>query len=268
MTSEAATKPPLAVVTGASSGFGEAFARRLAKDGYDLVLVARRKGRLEALAAELAAAHGTNAEPFVADLSDDAQIARVEERVRREPVDLLINNAGFLEPADFAEGDVDRWDALVHVRLVSMVRLTHAALAPMLARRRGAVINMASIGAFVPLPRNAVYCGVKRFVVAFTESLSIELHGTGVRVQALCPGWTQTDLLDDSELDTSHIPRSWRSEPEDVVDASLRALKRGKLIVIPGWRNKLLVFGTAIAYRPFLRWFTRAFRFNQADAKS
>lgn len=247
---------------------GEAFARRLAQDGYDLVLVARRKDRLDALAAELAAAHGVRSEVLVADLSVDAEIARVQAYLRDHPVDFLLNNAGFLAPAEFAAGDVGRWDALVHVRLLTMVRLTHAALGPMLARKRGAVVNMSSIGAFMPIPRNAVYCGVKRFIVAFTETLSIELHGTGVRVQALCPGWTQTELLEDPALDTSRIPKSWRSTPVEIAEASIKALKRGKLVVIPGWRNKLLVFLVMTAYRPVLRWIMRKMKFNQAGASA
>ena len=258
----------VALVTGASSGLGEAFARRLAKDGWDLVLVARRKPMLEAIAAELKAAHGTNAEVLPADLADDAQVAAVEERIRRSPVDMLVNNAGILLVKNFAAGDLKVWDALVRVRCVATVRLTHAALQSMLARKSGAIINMASIGAFMPLPQNAVYAAVKRFILAFTESLSLELHGTGVRIQVLCPGWVETEMIADPGMDTSHIPKSWRSKPEAVVDASLKALERGKLIVVPGWRNKLLIFSVLTAYRPMLRWLMRKVKFNQATAKA
>lgn len=254
----------VALVTGASSGLGEAFARRLAKDGYDLVLVARRKERLDAIAADLKAAHGTNVEVLVADLSDDAQLAKVEERVRRAPVDMLVNNAGFMVAKDFAAGDVNVWDSLVRVRCLSTVRLTHAALGPMLERRRGDIINMASIAVYLPLPQHVVYSAVKRFILAFTESLSLEIHGSGVRIQALCPGWVETDLIADPAMDTSNISKSWRSQPDKVVDASLKALKRGKLIVVPGWRNKFLVFSVLTAYRPVLRWMMRKGKFNQA----
>ncbi len=258
---------PLAVVTGASSGIGEAFARRLAREGYDLMLVARRKDRLDALAAELRAVHGAGVEIAVADLANDEQIAVLAERLCWTPVDLLVNNAGFMLPKTFAEAEAGPWDTMVRLQCLATVRLTHAVIGGMLKRNHGGVINVASTASFVPIPRNAVYSAVKRFLVVFSEGLSQELHGTGVRVQALCPGWTQTELVDKPEVDTSHISKGWWSKPEDVVDASLAGLRRGKLIVIPGWRNRLMIFAVAITYRPLLRWMVRRFKKNQVEMK-
>jgi len=259
----AAPARPLAVVTGASSGLGHAFARRLAKDGYDLVLVARRQNRLEALAAEVKSAHGTTSQVIVTDLSEDKQLDALAEKLRGMPVALLVNNAGFQLPERFAEADWRLWDSLVRVQCLATVRLAHAVLGGMMARRSGALVNVASIAAFLPIPNSVIYSTVKRFLVTFSEGLLQEVHGTGVKVQALCPGWTRTEIVDPATVDTSHITKGWWSEPEDVVDASLRGLKRGKFVVIPGWRNRLMVFGANITVRPLLRWVTRTFRKNQ-----
>ena len=259
---------PLALITGASSGIGEAFARRLARDGYDLILVARRRSRLEALADELREGQGGAVEVIGADLTDDAQLRVVEERVRwAGELAMLINNAGFMTPKLFAHAEAETWDAMVRLHVAATVRLTRAALPGMIARGAGDIINVASVAAFVPMQRNVMYTATKRFLVCFTEGLLQETAGTGVRLQALCPGWTRTELLDQDRVDTSHVGKRWWSAVEHVVDASLRALKRRRLVVIPGWRNRMFIGLSNFTFRPLLRWMLRRNRMNQVTMK-
>jgi short-subunit dehydrogenase len=257
---------PLALITGASSGIGKGFAVRLAAEGYDLVLAARRVERMQAIARELCEIHGVEVEVMRADLADDVQLAAVEERLRLEPrLAMLVNNAGFMTPLRFADAPVDTWDGMTRVHMLATVRLSHAALTGMLARGRGDLINVASIAAFVPMPRNVMYTATKRFLVSFTEGLFQETVGTGVRVQALCPGWTRTEIVADERIDTSRIG-NW-STVDDVVDASLRGLRRRKLVVIPGWYSRLLVMLTHLTWRPLLRWIIRRTRTQQVTMK-
>ena len=246
---------PLALITGASSGLGEGFARRLARDGSDLVLVARREDRLRGLADELRTRHGVDVEVLCADLTDPARLALVEERIRSTDLDLLVNNAGFMTPRNFVDEHVDTWDAMVRLHALASVRLARAALPGMIRRGRGDLINVASVAAFVPMRRNILYTATKMLLVAFSEGLSQELHGTGVRVQVLCPGWTRTELVDDPLVDTSAV--GWWDEVDDVVDYALKSLERGRLVCIPGWRNRWLVRLCGITWRPILRWMLR-----------
>ncbi len=233
-----------AMVTGASSGIGEVYARRLAAGGHDLLLTARRAERLEALARELEAEHGVAVEVFPADLADADSLRRLEERVAGGPaLALLINNAGFGVPGLVADVDPDRQEAMIDVHLVATVRLCRAALPAMVRAGGGAVINVSSVAAFLPTPRGAVYSATKAFLNLFTEALDAELAGTGVRVQALCPGFTHTGFHDTPEydFDRSSVPRWLWMSSEQVVDISLSALQRRRVVVITGWRNRLLV---------------------------
>jgi short-subunit dehydrogenase len=231
-----------ALITGASSGIGEAFARRLAADGCHLILVARRKDRLEAVAAELADAHSVAVRVVQADLIDPDGLSAVEAVVRETPgLDLLVNNAGMAVPKRFGDVEVDVWDRMTRLHTLATIRLTHAALPKMIERDRGAVINVSSIGGFMPVPRNVVYSSTKAFITTFTEGLHLELGDSGVRMQSLCPGWTRTEMVDDPEIDTSRVPEKMWMTPEEVVSHSLRDLERGRVISIPGWRNRLLL---------------------------
>jgi hypothetical protein len=259
---------PVALVTGASSGIGESFARRLARDGYDLVLVARRKDRLDALAEDLRKSSDAVVTVLQADLADPGELKLVEEKIRStDRLERLINNAGFMRPDRFLKTDAEVWDEMIRLHVLATTRLTHAALPQMVSRGRGGVINVASIAAFFPVSGNVVYSATKEFLNMFTEGLFQELHGTGVRVQALCPGWTRTELVASADVDTSRIhPGGWM-EPEDVVDYSLRCLERGKLICIPGWRNRLMVWTVRWSIRPLVRWMLRNFRTNQVTMK-
>jgi uncharacterized protein len=235
---------PLALITGASAGIGATFARTLASRGYSLILVARRRDRLEKLAAELG-----SAEVLVADLTDAAQLKRVEDRVRAAPsIDLLVNNAGFGISGRFWDSDVDAQEKMHQLHIVATMRLTHAALAVMAPRNSGAVINVSSVAAFVASPGSVTYAATKCWMNRFTEGLHMELGrmGSPVRIQALCPGFTRSEFHDVAGIDPATIPSSLWTTAEDVVAASLAGLERNQLFVIPGWRYKLLVRALAV----------------------
>ena len=235
---------PLAVVTGASAGIGAAYARRLAAEGFDLVLVARRKDRLEALASELRSRHGVEVEVLPADLTKDAELKAVEDRIARaENLEFLLNNAGFGAGGWFYKTPVDSHDAMHRLHVMATLRLSHAALRRMTARGRGAVVNVSSVAAFVTRPGTTSYYATKAWINCFTEGLYLELKTarSPVRVQALCPGYTLTEFHDVMGFDRKLVPASLWMSAEEVVEASLRGLARGRLIVVPGWRYKLVV---------------------------
>ena len=231
------------MITGASSGIGATFARALAARGYDLVLVARRKERLEALAAELAASHGARAEVLEADLTVDAERLRVEERIAgAENLDLLVNNAGFGTMGRFWEADLDGQDQMHRLHVLTTVRLMHAALAAMTRRDRGAVINVSSVAGFVQ-GSSTSYSSTKCWMNCFTEGIYLELKSVGskVKVQALCPGFTETEFHDVAKIRRESIAKRLWMRAEDVVNASLEGLERDQLFVVPGWIYKLIV---------------------------
>jgi len=235
---------PTALITGASSGMGAEFGRQLAAKGYDLVLVARRQERLAALAAEVKQRHASSAEVMPADLSQLADIERVAAHIAgRGPLDLLVNNAGFGTGGLFAEADIGRQLDMITVHVTASVRLTRAALPAMIARRRGAIINVASLVAFMPALRaNVTYTASKTYLAIFSEALQVELAGSGVRVQALCPGLTHTEFHSGPEFanfEAARLPGFMWTSAEEVVACSLRELVHGRVVVIPGWQNRL-----------------------------
>ncbi len=228
-----------ALVTGASAGLGAEFARQLAAGGSSLVLVARRRERLEALAAELRDRHGVSVEVLAADLSGREGVDRVADRIAGlETLDLLVNNAGAGSPGPFSRTDVESYLSMIQVQAAAPVRLARAALDGMVLRRRGWIINVASVAAFSPLS-GPVYSAVKAFLVGFSVNLQYELAGTGVRMQALCPGLTHTEFHGVIKMDKSRIPGFMWMDARDVVRTSLRGLGRRKVICIPGWKNRL-----------------------------
>ncbi len=233
-----------ALITGASSGIGAVFAKKLAERRYNLLLVARREKRLAALAAELEQDYPITAEILVADLTVPEELASVEKQVAQlEKLLLLVNNAGFGTTGKFATIDVGKQVDMIYVHLVASVRLSRAALPGMIARAQGAIINVSSLAGFIPMPDNVTYCATKAYLNSFSQSLQIELAGTGVQVQALCPGFTYTEFHDTPEYkgyDRSRIPKLLWMSAEEVVESSLRALKHGKVIHIPGWQNRFL----------------------------
>jgi short-subunit dehydrogenase len=234
-----ATSRPRALITGASSGIGEAFARQLAKRGHDLVLVARRRERMEKLAAELSEAHGVEAEVVEADLAEDSAVATVEERLRRGDIDLLVNDAGFGTRGEFAGLPLARELEELDVNVRALMRLTHAALGPMVEHGRGAVINVASTGAFQPVPYMATYAATKAFVLHFSEALHEEVKGKGVTVTCLCPGAVRTDFQKVAGVDEGSL-RAWKN-PDDVVRSALKAMASRRAITVPGAVNVSLV---------------------------
>ncbi len=242
-----------ALVTGASAGIGEAFARALAAERYDLVLVARRRERLETLAKELAERHHVAATVEAVDLAEEAELAGLAERVAADPPDLLVNNAGFGSMGRFAELDVERELEQIRLNVLALVRLTRAALPGMLERGRGSVVNVSSLAGESAGPFSATYAATKAYVTSFSESLHEELRGTGVCVQALLPGFTRTEFQEVAGVDPGIVPAfAWMS-PAQVVAASLAALRRGDAICIPGLGNRLLGGLTGLAPRGLAR---------------
>jgi len=231
----------VALVTGASSGLGEVFARKLAARGYDLILVARRADRLHAIASELP----VHVDVLAADLATEAGVAAVAQAIRDCPgLELLVNNAGFGSLKRFWEADLAGQEHMYLVHVMATVRLTHAALNAMVSRSRGGVINVSSVAGFGQSEGNVSYCSTKAWMTSFSLGLDIELRGAGspVRVQALCPGFTVTEFHHTLGVDRATIPRFLWLTSDFVVDASLNALDRGKALVIPDWKYKIAVF--------------------------
>lgn len=246
----------LALITGASSGIGAAFAAALAQRKCDLILVARRLDRLEELARLLAQSEGVKVEPLAADLTLDRDLALVEERIAAAPnLELLVNNAGFGSRGEFYETDLAGQDQMHRLHVLAPMRLTHAALSGMLARGKGGIINVSSVAGFWQAPGNVSYCATKCWMNSFTEGLAMELAGAGsaVKVQALCPGYTRSEFHDTAGLNREHIGKSLWMSAEEVVAESLRGLDEGKLFVIPGWRYKAATFLLKHAPRGILR---------------
>ncbi|MFF0811430.1 SDR family NAD(P)-dependent oxidoreductase [Streptomyces albogriseolus] len=236
--------PGTAVVTGASSGIGWEYATRLAARGWGLVLVARRAERLDVLAKEALKEGAAGVETLVADLGSPEDLSRVVERAAGDDIDLVVNNAGINGYGPFAEVDAGLLTRVLNVNVVALTALTRAAVPGMLARGRGAVINVASLLAFAgdlppdPLPRRAVYAGSKGYAVAFTRTLAAELAGTPLRVQVVCPGLTATEF----HLGAGDAPVSGERRVHDeggmpavdVVTASLAGLEAGEVVCVPG----------------------------------
>jgi short-subunit dehydrogenase len=224
-----------AMVTGASSGIGLAFAERLAADGYDLIVVARRGDRLRRLAEQLARQFGTQVEVVVADLTQPADLQALEQAIASDSaLEVLVNNAGVLDPTPVAQLDLAVYEAVVRLHIVTVVCLTRAALPGLLARGRGSIINVASEAAFVahPEPWLTTYAATKAYVVTFTQGLHEELRGTGVRVQALCPGLVPSEIFARAGMEQAF------SDPcvmtaADLVDASLAGLQLGEVVCLP-----------------------------------
>ena len=231
----------LALVTGASAGIGRAFAERLARDAWDLVVVARRRERLDELATRLSDVHGRQIDVLQADLTQPDGVRAVEERIAKEPtLELLVNNAGFGTAGPFAELDRDAEEEEIRLNVLALVRLTHAALAAFRSRGHGSVVNVSSLAGFQPATYNATYGATKAFVNSFTQAVAEELRGTGLKLQLLCPGFTRTEFQEVAGVPTDRIPGFAWMTPEAVVEASIEGLRRGDLIVIPGRGNKVL----------------------------
>lgn len=245
---------PTALITGATSGIGAAFVRRLARDRHDLVLVARDKERLDSTAAA-ARTTGVAVAVLPADLSLAAERDRVAARLADPdvaPVDLLVNNAGFTTPGTFLDATPADLLRQLEVNVAAVLALTRAALPGMVDRGRGAVVNVASVAGLLP-GRGAVYGADKAWVTAFTEGLAPSMHGTGVRLTALCPGFVRTEFHERAGIDVGARRGPLWLDADRVVDACLADLARGKVVSVPSLPYKAIVAVTDVLPRAVVR---------------
>jgi short-subunit dehydrogenase len=225
---------PVAVITGASAGIGAVYADRLASRGYDLILVARRAERLEALTARLGAGYGTQVQVVKADLTKDADVTRVEEVIKTSPaITLLVNNAGNSTLAPLAKTSEQDAAAMVALNVTALTRLTHAILPAFLSRNEGAIINVASVLSFHAMPISAIYSGTKGYVMNFSRGLQKELAETNVRLQLVFPASTATELWDLSGVPLASLNPATLMSSEDLVDAALAGFDKGESITLP-----------------------------------
>jgi uncharacterized protein len=232
----------LALVTGASAGIGREFCEQLAARGYDLLVVARDRARLEALAGELDTRYRVKVEPLAADLSREEEMRRVVQRIVGAEPTLLVNNAGFGTTGMLAQADPERQAEMVRLHTLAPLRLTMAALPSLLRRNAGGVINVSSVAGFAITPGSVTYSATKAFLTAWTEGLAAELRGRGVRVQALCPGFTHSEFHQRMGTRAGRAPGFMWLTARQVVSTSLRALDRnGPTVCIPGWHYRLIV---------------------------
>jgi short-subunit dehydrogenase len=223
-----------ALITGASTGIGAIYADRLAKRGYDLILVARNRERLDSLATRLAGETGRAIEIVTADLSDKADLGRIETLLRTDPrITMLVNNAGVAAIAPLLDSDVEKMDDMITLNVRALTRLTYAVAPGLVARGGGTIVNIASVVAIAPEALNGVYGASKAYVLALSQSLHKELAGQGVRIQAVLPGATATDLWAKAGRPVEHLPSEIVMSTGDMVDAALAGLDQGELVTIP-----------------------------------
>jgi len=243
---------PYALVTGPTAGIGAAFARLLAREGYDLVLVARDEARLAAMATELQTSVRAEVETLAADLSTADGIHRTEARLRDEtrPIEVLVNNAGFSLRAAFLSSGIDDEQRLLDVLVTAPMRFTHAVLPSMVARGRGYVINVGSTAAFIPANS---YSAAKSYLTVFSESLSEQLRGTGVKVTVVAPGYTHTEFHERAGMDMAAVPELFWLDPADVALQAWVDVRRGRPLSVPSWQYRTLAFLARYGPRPVVR---------------
>jgi len=234
--------PGVALITGASSGIGAAYARSFSAQGFDTILVARRKERLDNLAKELGQQTNNEVNVLVADLSKLEEIKNVVEKIKElNKLDVLVNNAGFGSGGYFEKLPLDAINDMLFVHNFAPVHFSRAALPGMIKRNRGVIINVSSMAAFMIRPQSVMYCSTKVFLKKFSEVLQTELHDTNVKVQALCPGYTHSEIFKGKymkNLDSSIIPEEYWMSADEVVDLSLNALHSEDVVFIPGEANQ------------------------------
>ena len=233
-----------AVITGATSGIGAAYAKRLAQDGYDLIITGRKKEIIQKLADDISKKHGVKVNVIIAELSNDIDFQKLADAVKAsEDIEILINNAGYSGYAQhFDEVDIAEHEKMVKVHQVVPMRLVSLIVPGMIKRRKGAIINVSSTGAFLYIPSASVYCATKAFVKMYSQCLYLELKDKGIKVQALCPGFTDTNFA--KEYYPKEMLEKFKSiktmSPEKVVEYSLTCLKKNKSVCIPSLSNKMM----------------------------
>lgn len=237
--------PGKAVITGASAGIGLSFAKKLAAYGFDLVLIARRKERLQEIATQLESEYSIQCDIIQADLAIVENIEKVAENIKQiSNLDILINNAGFATVGYFADVPIEKDMRMFHVHMIASIQFTYTALQIMRKRKQGAIINVSSLGAFVLTPGNVLYDATKSFLNTFSENLRLEVQDMGIKIQALCPGFVSTEFHEIGDLqnfDRKAVPDSLWMSPDRVVSLSLNALgKSRKTIFIPGRKHRFL----------------------------
>jgi short-subunit dehydrogenase len=227
-----------ALITGASRGIGAVYADRLAKRGYDLILVARSEAPLKALSERLARETGRSVTALPADLNDKADLAKVEAVLRDDPsISMLVNNAGIASVAPLLNADVDKMEDMIGLNVTALTRLAYAAAPAFVARGAGTIINIASVVGISPETLNGVYGATKAYVIALSHSLQHELADKGIRIQAVLPASTATDLWEIAGLPHRNLPASIVMSPEDMVDAALIGLDQGELVTLPSLQD-------------------------------
>jgi short-subunit dehydrogenase len=242
-----------ALITGATAGIGAAFARRLAAETYDLVLVARDVARLEDNARHLSKEYGVRVDVISADLSTEDGHELVAARLLEHPVDLLVNNAGISLNTPFLRSTAERETALLNLNVHAVMRLTLAAAPEMARRRRGAIINVSSVAGFGAAMPGSTYPASKAWVTNFSESVALSVAQFGVRVMALCPGYVRTEFHQRAGINMSKTPSFLWLDADRVVAEALRDLRRGKVVSVPSWKYKIAAFGLRHLPRPVLR---------------
>lgn len=251
MTTEEETRRT-ALITGATAGIGESFSRLLAQEGFDLILIARDKARLEERARDLGRMHPKlRIETLRADLTVEADIERVESRVSRG-VDVLINNAGFGINKSFMKSSILSERELLKVLVETPMRLTHHAIPSMLQKGEGVIINVSSVASFIA---GGTYSAAKSYLTVLSESLQSELKGTGLKVLALCPGFTRTEFHQRGRMRMNGLPEFLWLSADLVTEIAWRDVHRGKAISIPGWQYKILMLVLRLLPRPLVRRF-------------
>jgi short-subunit dehydrogenase len=246
---------PTALVTGATAGIGAEFARQLAAQGTDLVLVARDAARLESSRAALIERFGIDVAVLAADLTTDPGCAAVAERIAEaaRPIDVLVNNAGLGMYRRFGDGELADEERQLDLNVRAVLRLTYAAIRAMTARNSGQIINISSVAGFVPRGGNATYSASKAWVTMFSEALSVQLAGSAVTVTAVCPGFTHTEFHERAHADMSHVPDRMWLDASVVVSKGLADAAKGKPLSVPSRQYKTLVTGARVLPRPLLR---------------
>ena len=246
-----------AIITGASSGLGYEFTKILASEGYDLVLVARSEGKLYLMKEKLEKPLGIKVYVCAKDLSKPDAAKEIWDYVQEQnlAIDVLINDAGFGDFGKFAQSDLDKQTAMVQVNIMALMQLTYLCLGQMRERRKGEILNLASIAAFAPGPMMSVYYASKAFVLSFTEALSVELKGSGISVTALCPGPTNTGFAKNARLGTSKLFKAFElTSAQSIAEYGYQAMKKKKVTAVAGKGTRLIVLGTRILPRRIVRW--------------